>query len=105
MHGNLSEINQIPFEAPPMSPAPAGFDPRTQVVGVGYTPEGLDQNTACKPLDTTRIVRTRRPRSTTAQSEACMLDPPSSCPVARTFSVGVVIVLTRSRLVPSLPPL
>ena len=46
MHGNLSEINQIPFEAPPLSPAPAGYDPKTQVVGSGYTPEGLDQNTA-----------------------------------------------------------
>ena len=44
--GNLSRINAIPFEAPPLSPAHAGYDPRTQAVGVGYTPEGLDQNTA-----------------------------------------------------------
>lgn len=45
-HGNLSEINRIPFAAPPLTPAPEGYDPATQVVGVGYTPEGLDQNTA-----------------------------------------------------------
>ncbi len=71
-HGNLSLINQvrtlsvdhslsfaltheaphdqIPFEAPPLSPVPEGmertFNPATQAVGVGYTPEGLDQNPA-----------------------------------------------------------
>ena len=45
-HGNLSEINMIPFAAPPLTPAPEGYDPATQVVGVGYTPEGLDQNSA-----------------------------------------------------------
>ena len=44
--GNISRINAIPFEAPPMAPVPAGYDPRTQAVGVGYTPEGLDQNPA-----------------------------------------------------------
>jgi hypothetical protein len=44
--GNLSEINTIPFDAPPLAPVPAGYDPTTQAVGVGYTPEGLDQNTA-----------------------------------------------------------
>ena len=30
--------------APPLSPAPPSYDPATQAVGVGYTPEGLDQN-------------------------------------------------------------
>ena len=44
--GNISRINDIPFAAPPLAPSPAGYDPRTQAVGVGYTPEGLDQNTA-----------------------------------------------------------
>ena len=44
--GNLSLVADIPFAAPPLAPAPAGADPRTQVVGVGYTPEGLDQNPA-----------------------------------------------------------
>ena len=48
--GNLSEIQGIPFEAPPLSPVPESmretFDPATQAVGVGYTPEGLDQNPA-----------------------------------------------------------
>jgi hypothetical protein len=44
--GNLSEINVIPFDAPPLAPVPKGYDPKTQAVGVGYTPEGLDQNTA-----------------------------------------------------------
>jgi alpha-N-acetylglucosaminidase len=44
--GNLSEINAIPFEAPPLAPVRAGYDPMTQAVGVGYTPEGLDQNPA-----------------------------------------------------------
>ena len=44
--GNLSLINTIPFSAPPLAPAPAGADAGTQVVGVGYTPEGLDQNPA-----------------------------------------------------------
>jgi hypothetical protein len=43
--GNISRINDIPFAAPPLAPSPAGYDPRTQAVGVGYTPEGLDQNT------------------------------------------------------------
>lgn len=46
--GNLTEINQIPFAAPPIAPVPAGYDPATQAVGVGYTPEGLDQNPACE---------------------------------------------------------
>jgi alpha-N-acetylglucosaminidase len=46
IRGNLSEVNAIPFSAPPLAPAPAGADPGTQVVGVGYTPEGLDQNPA-----------------------------------------------------------
>ena len=44
--GNISKINAIPFEAPPLAAAPKGYDPRTQAVGVGYTPEGLDQNSA-----------------------------------------------------------
>ena len=44
--GNLSRINTIPWDAPPLSPAPAGYDKKTQAVGVGYTPEGLDQNPA-----------------------------------------------------------
>jgi len=44
MHGNLSQINEIPFAAPPLAPVPAGYSPATQAVGVGYTPEGLDQN-------------------------------------------------------------
>lgn len=44
-HSNLTEVSRIPFDAPPLSPG-TGYDPRTQVVGVGYTPEGLDQNTA-----------------------------------------------------------
>jgi hypothetical protein len=46
MHGDLREVNEIPFEAPPLSPAPAGYNTATQAVGVGYTPEGLDQNPA-----------------------------------------------------------
>jgi alpha-N-acetylglucosaminidase len=45
-HGDLAEINQIPFAAPPLTPGPPSYDPATQVVGVGYTPEGLDQNPA-----------------------------------------------------------
>ena len=45
--GNLSRINGLPFEAPPLAPPPSsGYDNRTAAVGVGYTPEGLDQNTA-----------------------------------------------------------
>jgi hypothetical protein len=44
--GNLTEINAIPFAAPPLAAAPAGYKAETQAVGVGYTPEGLDQNTA-----------------------------------------------------------
>ena len=44
--GNLSRINAIPFDAPPLAAVPKGYDPRTQAVGVGYTPEGLDQNPA-----------------------------------------------------------
>eukprot|EP00035_Acanthoeca_spectabilis_P021929 m.440986 g.440986 ORF g.440986 m.440986 type:complete len:917 (-) comp18600_c0_seq1:173-2923(-) len=44
--GNLSMINPIPFAAPPLAPVPPGYDKRTQAVGVGYTPEGLDQNPA-----------------------------------------------------------
>ena len=44
--GNISEVNAVPFEAPPLAPVPAGYDPKTQAVGVGYTPEGLDQNPA-----------------------------------------------------------
>ena len=44
--GNLSRINALPWDAPPLSPAPEGYDSRTQAVGVGYTPEGLDQNPA-----------------------------------------------------------
>ena len=44
--GNLTEINAIPWQAPPLSPAPPAYDPQTQAVGVGYTPEGLDQNPA-----------------------------------------------------------
>ena len=35
LHGNISEINSIPFAAPPLAPVPQGFDPRTQAVGVG----------------------------------------------------------------------
>ena len=46
--GNLTEINQIPFAAPPIAPVPVGYNPATQAVGVGYTPEGLDQNPACE---------------------------------------------------------
>ena len=44
--GNLTEINAIPFEAPPLAPVREGYDPKTEAVGVGYTPEGLDQNPA-----------------------------------------------------------
>ena len=44
--GNLSRANALPWDAPPLSPVPAGYDERTQAVGVGYTPEGLDQNPA-----------------------------------------------------------
>lgn len=43
-------LDQIPFDAPPLAPVPEGmrhtFNPATQAVGVGYTPEGLDQNPA-----------------------------------------------------------
>ena len=47
MKGNISEINAIPFGAPPLSPSPfPQGSPATQAIGVGYTPEGLDQNTA-----------------------------------------------------------
>ena len=46
LQGNLSEINALPFDAPPLAPPPAGADPATLAVGVGYTPEGLDQNPA-----------------------------------------------------------
>ena len=42
--GNLSKVNEIPFRAPPLVPVPPGYDPKTHAVGVGYTPEGLDQN-------------------------------------------------------------
>ena len=42
--GNMSEINTIPFDAPPFATVPAGHNPKTQAIGVGYTPEGLDQN-------------------------------------------------------------
>eukprot|EP01046_Picozoa_sp_COSAG06_P021717 COSAG06_NODE_1644_length_8819_cov_13.898624_8_plen_119_part_00 len=34
--GNLTEINAIPFEAPPLAPARPEYDPKTQAVGVGY---------------------------------------------------------------------
>jgi alpha-N-acetylglucosaminidase len=48
--GNMSEIQGIPFDAPPLAPVPEHmrktFNPATQAVGVGYTPEGLDQNPA-----------------------------------------------------------
>lgn len=44
--GNLTEINAIPFKAPPLAPVRDGYNPKTQAVGVGYTPEGLDQNPA-----------------------------------------------------------
>ena len=44
--GNLTELNAIPFEAPPLAPVREGYDPKTRAVGVGYTPEGLDQNPA-----------------------------------------------------------
>lgn len=63
--GNLSEINAIPFEAPPLAAVRAGYNPQTQAVGVGYTPEGLDQNPACEspqcddsrvPIDVRRAV-------------------------------------------------
>ena len=40
--GNLSRINRIPFDAPPLAPTPPGYDPKTAAVGVGYTPEGQD---------------------------------------------------------------
>ena len=42
--GNISEINTIPFAAPPLALAQPGYNPKTQAIGVGYTPEGLDQN-------------------------------------------------------------
>jgi hypothetical protein len=42
--GNLSNVNNIPWAGPPFSTAPPGADPATVGVGVGYTPEGLDQN-------------------------------------------------------------
>jgi hypothetical protein len=35
--GNLSEINAIPFAAPPLAPVRPGYDPKTEAVGVGYT--------------------------------------------------------------------
>ena len=28
--GNITRINAIPFEAPPLAPVPQGYDPRTQ---------------------------------------------------------------------------
>jgi hypothetical protein len=34
--GNLSEINEIPFAAPPIAPVRPGYDPNTEAVGVGY---------------------------------------------------------------------
>jgi hypothetical protein len=34
--GNLTEINAIPFEAPPLAPVRPGYDSKTQAVGVGY---------------------------------------------------------------------
>jgi len=44
-HGNLTEVNMIPFDAPPLTAySDPGADPKTQAIGVGYTPEGLDQN-------------------------------------------------------------
>lgn len=36
LKGNVSEINAIPFEAPPIAPVPAGYNPATQAVGVGW---------------------------------------------------------------------
>jgi hypothetical protein len=44
--GDMGVTNAIPYEAPPISPVKPGYDPKTQAVGVGYTPEGLDQNPA-----------------------------------------------------------
>jgi alpha-N-acetylglucosaminidase len=46
--GNMSMTNAIPFDAPPLTPIQPWkeLDPKTQAVGVGYTPEGLDQNPA-----------------------------------------------------------
>ena len=43
--GNLSEINTMPFAAPPLAPAPPGYNAKTQAIGVGYTPEGLASRT------------------------------------------------------------
>jgi hypothetical protein len=34
--GNLTEINAIPWQAPPLAPAPPTYNPQTQAVGVGY---------------------------------------------------------------------
>ena len=46
--GNLSELSlNVPFNAPPLASMPPQFhraNPNTTAVGVGYTPEGLDQN-------------------------------------------------------------
>eukprot|EP00040_Diaphanoeca_grandis_P017313 m.90087 g.90087 ORF g.90087 m.90087 type:complete len:978 (+) comp26364_c0_seq1:96-3029(+) len=46
LKGDISETNAIPWEAPPFVAVAHEADPRTQAIGVGYTPEGLDQNPA-----------------------------------------------------------
>jgi hypothetical protein len=44
--GNLSQINAIPFQAPPLAPVPPGYSPKTQAVGVGCV--AVDQRRPCK---------------------------------------------------------
>ena len=41
LKGKMSLINAIPYEAPPIASVKPGYDPKTQAVGVGYTPEGM----------------------------------------------------------------
>ncbi len=46
LQGNLSRTNRIPFDALPGQPSSPSVGP----IGVGYTPEGLDQNPAVYEL-------------------------------------------------------
>ena len=49
--GNLSKVNNIPFGAPPLAPSPAGYDSRTQAVGVGYSAaRGIEPPASPAPL-------------------------------------------------------
>eukprot|EP01047_Picozoa_sp_COSAG01_P008539 COSAG01_NODE_338_length_18671_cov_259.238154_6_plen_122_part_00 len=63
--GNITSINSMPFAAPPLAPAPQGYDPKTQAVGVGYTPEGLDQNPVRAVTRPTTLCSAYRHRQTT----------------------------------------